>query len=73
MVDRSTLMEELKRAMVLVAEGKERVDHQRKIVATLEQDGHDTTLAKTVLGTLEQTQQTYEDHLHLVQSEVDEA
>jgi hypothetical protein len=40
--------------------GQTAVDRQRKIISTLEREGHDSVLAKRLLSTLERTLALYE-------------
>jgi hypothetical protein len=45
-----------------IAEGREPIDKQTAIVAQLEQDGHDTCLARQLLDPLEDTLQKQQQH-----------
>ena len=43
----------------LIAHGEEIITRQRAIIANLQRDGHDTTMARELLATLEETQRLY--------------
>jgi hypothetical protein len=55
-MDRAILEQHVRRAEAFVAEGKEHLRRQRGIVADLEDNGHDATVPRELLHTMEQTQ-----------------
>jgi hypothetical protein len=55
-MDRSMLEEYLRQARAHVERGKEHVIRQRALVEELERDGHDTTMARLLLRTFEETE-----------------
>jgi hypothetical protein len=55
-MDRELVQEHLHLAERHVAQGAELVERQRRLIEKLESDGHDTTAARTILRTLEDTQ-----------------
>ncbi len=55
-MDPALISQRLADAERYVAEGLAHLDHQRAIIAELERDGHDATLARELLATLEKTQ-----------------
>ena len=55
-MDRRTIAERLTMAERHVAEGRGHIELQQDIVAELERDGHDSTLARMLLATLQETQ-----------------
>ena len=55
-MDPALISDHLAAAEGHVAEGLAHLNHQRSIIAELERDGHDATLARELLATLEETQ-----------------
>jgi hypothetical protein len=55
-MDRKRLSDTLRQAQSHVAEGETHIRRQKAIIAELETDGHDSTLAREILATLEKTQ-----------------
>lgn len=55
-MDRKRLSDTLRQAQSHVEEGEAHIRHQQAIIAELENDGHDSTLAREILATLEKTQ-----------------
>jgi hypothetical protein len=56
-MDRDTLIILLAQAEWHIALGKEQIDNQYRIIATLESDGHDTTAAVDLLRQFIETQE----------------
>jgi hypothetical protein len=54
-MDRQMILDHLEQARRHVAEGKEHLARQRKIIAELERDGHDTKMARELLTQFEET------------------
>jgi uncharacterized coiled-coil protein SlyX len=52
-----------------VAEGEERVRHQKQRIEELRQDGHSTVEAERLLATLQETLQTMREHLAYEENE----
>jgi hypothetical protein len=55
-MDPKLLRDHLALAERHAAEGEDHIERQRRILAELERDGHDTALARKLLATLEATQ-----------------
>jgi hypothetical protein len=55
-MDRKRLSDALRQAQSHVAAGEAHLRHQQAIIAELENDGHDATLAREILATIEKTQ-----------------
>ncbi len=55
-MDRKWLSDALRLAQSHVEEGEAHLRRQQAIIAELESDGHDSTLAREILATLENTQ-----------------
>jgi hypothetical protein len=53
-MDRNTILEHLALAQRHVREAEQHVDRQRQLIAELERDGHDVTLANALLDQMEQ-------------------
>ena len=60
-MDRATIAERLVLAEEHVMTGASIIAHQQKIVAELERDGHNATLARQLLAQFERSQRIYED------------
>ena len=58
-MDRVTLERHLALADAHVAEGHRLVENQRELIKRLDQDGHDTFTARTLLATFEEVQQMH--------------
>ena len=58
-MDPQTIVEHLAAAERRVTEGRRLVEIQLRIIAGLERDGRDTTLARQLLGALQETQAAY--------------
>ena len=69
-VEQVRLRNELERAQRHVAEGREHIARQRRIISELERDGHDTGLARELLTSLEETQALHESTLARVAYEL---
>jgi hypothetical protein len=65
-----TPQEELALADRHIAEGEARILRQRTLVAELEVDGHDTSLAEALLGTMEQSLVVLHAHRRLILAEI---
>ena len=65
-MDRATLERHLRLAEEHVAFGREQLARQYKIIALLEQDGHDATSAKGLLNKFEDIQETFEANRDLL-------
>ena len=57
----TSLEQELAQAEDWARQGRQQVEHQRRVVAILERDGHDTAQARALLDTLLETQALHED------------
>lgn len=55
-MERAVLLRHLAQAERHIAEGEQRLIHQRAVIRELEQDGHRTGSARALLAALEQTQ-----------------
>jgi hypothetical protein len=55
-MDRKRLSDALRQAQSHIAEGEAHVRRQQTIITELENDGHDSTLARQILATIEKTQ-----------------
>ena len=58
-MDRTLLEKLLKEAEERVAQGEEHIRQQRELIAELERDGHNTSLAQELLATFEQIQKLH--------------
>jgi hypothetical protein len=52
-----------------VAEGEQHIARQRKLIAELERDGHDTTTAIELLRTFEESQATHVENRDRIRAE----
>jgi len=68
-LDQIWIRDELEGAKRHIAEGLEHIAHQRRIIADLERDGHDTGLARELLKSFEETQALHESTLARVLNE----
>ena len=55
-MDRALIIEHLQQAERHMSEVREHIRHQVDIIGRLERDGHDSSLARQLLATLEKTQ-----------------
>lgn len=69
-MDRKLEQQHLQEAERHVAEGREHINKQRQIIAELERDGHDTSTARELLETLEQSQRMHEEHRAHIKAEL---
>jgi hypothetical protein len=67
----STIRKELAEAENWAAQGRAHVAHQREVVDILERDGHDTTQAKELLKTLQETQDLHEASVERLTKELE--
>jgi hypothetical protein len=58
-MDRGILLEHLQQARAHIAEGERHIRRQREIIDELERGGHNSELARELLATLEQVQETH--------------
>lgn len=58
-MDRVRVKEQLEQARYRVAEGKQHIARQRKLVAELELDGHEATHAREILDRFEDLQRLH--------------
>ena len=54
-LDRALALQRLQQAEEYIVEGEHHISRQRRVIADLERDGHDTVLASELLETLEAT------------------
>jgi hypothetical protein len=66
------LLDHLTQAQQLVAEGEARIAQQKRRIAELRRDGHDTSRAEELLKTFVESQRHYEDTLARVRAEISE-
>ncbi|WP_342737428.1 hypothetical protein [Bradyrhizobium sp. B117] len=59
-MDRAILVEHLNQARRHAAMGEHHLARQEQLIAELDQDGHDTAAAMSVLATLRRTQELHE-------------
>jgi hypothetical protein len=69
-MDRKLEQRHLQEAERHVAEGREHIEKQRRIIAELERDGHDTSTARELLETLEQSHRIHEEYRDLIKAEL---
>jgi hypothetical protein len=69
-MDREMELPHLAMAERHVPEGLRNIARQREIVAELERDGHDATLARELLAAFEVTQPAHGDHLATIKREL---
>ena len=60
-LDKRLLMQHLAQAEAHVATGRLHIERQLQRIAELERDGHDATLARTLLTTLSEAQRLHEE------------
>jgi hypothetical protein len=69
-MDRKLEQRHLQEAERHVAQGLEHIDKERRIIAELDRDGHDTSTARELLKTLEQSQRMHEEHRDHIKAEL---
>jgi hypothetical protein len=69
-MDRALLLDHLATAERHVAEGEHHLARQRRLIAEMERDGHDTRSALELLSTLEQTQAMHVSHRDHIRAEL---
>jgi hypothetical protein len=59
-MDKQFLMQHLAQAEAHIAQGRLHIERQEQRIAELERDGHDSSLARTLLDTLGEAQRLHE-------------
>jgi hypothetical protein len=65
-MDREMALEHLVQVEMIIAKGERHIDHQERIVAQLDRDGHDTEEALDLLAMFRRTQAEHVAHRNLL-------
>ena len=70
-MNRQIIEQHLRQARAHVALGEHHLDRQKVLICKLERDGHDATMARTVLSTFEQSQKIHVEEVARLEGELD--